>query len=94
VPKHARRLSGIEDLVISLSAKGLTTGEIAAHLGEVYGVSASKQLISTITDRVLEGMAEWQSRPLDVGQIPAVVANPEGGSNECPGMHLTRRRRR
>jgi len=66
VPKHARRLSGIEDLVISLSAKGLTTGEISAHLGEVYGVTASKQLISNITDRVLDGMAEWQSRPLDV----------------------------
>jgi putative transposase len=66
VPKHARRLSGIEDLVISLSAKGLTTGEIAAHLGEVYGASVSKQTISTITDRVLDGMAEWQSRPLDV----------------------------
>ena len=66
VPKHARRLSGIEDLVISLSAKGLTTGEIAAHLAEVYGVSASKQLISNITDRVLDGMAQWQSRPLDV----------------------------
>jgi putative transposase len=65
VPKYARRLSGIEDLVISLSAKGLTTGEIAAHLGEVYGTSVSKQTISTITDRVLDGMAEWQSRPLD-----------------------------
>jgi putative transposase len=65
IPKHARRLTGIEDLVISLSAKGLTTGEICAHLGEVYGASVSKQTISTITDRVLEGMAEWQSRPLD-----------------------------
>jgi transposase-like protein len=55
----------VEDLVISLSAKGLTTGEIAAHLAEVYGAQVSKQTISTITDRVLEGMAEWQSRPLD-----------------------------
>ena len=63
--KHQRRLSGVEDLVISLSAKGLTTGEIAAHLAEVYGAQVSKQTISTITDRVLEGMAEWQSRPLD-----------------------------
>jgi putative transposase len=51
--------------VISLSAKGLTTGEIAAHLAEVYGAEVSKQTISAITDRVLEGMAEWQSRPLD-----------------------------
>ena len=65
VAKHQRRLPGVEDLVISLSAKGLTTGEICAHLGEVYGAQVSKQTISTITDRVLEGMAEWQSRPLD-----------------------------
>ncbi len=65
IPKHSRRLTGIEDLVISLSAKGLTTGEICAHLGEVYGASVSKQTISAITDRVLEGMAEWQCRPLD-----------------------------
>jgi putative transposase len=65
VAKHQRRLSGVEDLVISLSAKGLTTGEICAHLAEVYGAQVSRQTISTITDRVLEGMAEWQSRPLD-----------------------------
>ena len=65
VPKHQRRLTGIEDLVISLSAKVLTTGEISAHLAEVYGAQVSKQTISAITDRVLEGMAAWQSRPLD-----------------------------
>jgi putative transposase len=65
VKKHQRRLSGIEDLVISLSAKGLTTGEITAHLAEVYGAEVSKQTISTITDRVLEGMSAWQNRPLD-----------------------------
>jgi putative transposase len=45
----------------------LTHGEICAHLAEVYGASVSKQTISTITDRVIEGMAEWQSRPLDSG---------------------------
>jgi len=65
VRKRQRRLTGLDDLVVSLSAKGLTHGEICAHLGEVYGASVSKQTVSTITDRVLEGMAEWQSRPLD-----------------------------
>ncbi len=65
VAKRQRRLSGLDDLVISLSAKGLTHGEIAAHLAEVYGAQVSKQTITTITDRVIEGMAEWQSRPLD-----------------------------
>ena len=58
--KRQRRLTGLDDLVISLSAKGLTHGEICAHLGEVYGASVSKQTVFTITDRVLEGMAEWQ----------------------------------
>jgi len=65
VRKRQRRLSGVEDLVISLSAKGLTTGEIAAHLAEVYDADVSRQTISTITDRVMDGMAEWQNRPLD-----------------------------
>ena len=65
VAKRQRRLTGIDEMVISLSAKGLTHGEIAAHLAEVYGAEVSKQTISTITDRVMEGMAEWQSRPLD-----------------------------
>ena len=65
VAKRQRRLTGVEDMVISLSAKGLTHGEIAAHLEEVYGAEVSKQTISTITDRVMEGMAGWQSRPLD-----------------------------
>jgi transposase-like protein len=83
VGKHQRRLSGVDDLVISLSAKGLTTGEIAAHLAEVYGAQVSKQTISAITDRVLEGMAEWQSRPLDAGRIPLVVANPDLKDWQC-----------
>jgi len=65
VAKRKRRLSGIDELVISLSAKGLTTGEVAAHLAEVYGAQVSRQTISTITDKVIEGMAEWQDRPLD-----------------------------
>jgi putative transposase len=65
VAKRQRRLTGVDDLVLSLSAKGLTHGEIAAHLAEVYGAEVSKQTISTITDRVLEGMGEWQNRPLD-----------------------------
>ncbi|MGQ4601649.1 transposase, partial [Nocardia sp. R6R-6] len=65
VAKRQRRLSGVEDMVVSLSAKGLTTGEISAHLAEVYGAEVSKTTISTITDRVMDGMAEWQNRPLD-----------------------------
>jgi transposase-like protein len=51
--------------MVSLSAKGLTHGGICAHLAQVYGAQVSKQTISTITDRVLEGMTAWQNRPLD-----------------------------
>ncbi len=55
----------MDDLVISPVAKGLTTGEVQAHLAEIYGAEVSRDTISTITDRVLDGLAEWQSRPLD-----------------------------
>ena len=54
VAKRQRRLTGVDEMVISLSAKGLTHGEIAAHLAEVYGAEVSKQTISTITDRVMD----------------------------------------
>lgn len=65
VRKHQRRLSGVDEMVLSLSARGLTHGDISAHLAEVYGAEVSKTTISMITDRVLEGMTEWQNRPLD-----------------------------
>src|SRR5438045_4613360 len=71
VAKRQRRLTGVDDMVISLSAKGLTHGEIAAHLAEVYGAEGSRQTITAITDRVMDGMGEWQSRPLDA--VYAVV---------------------
>lgn len=65
VRKCARRTSGIDEMVISLVGKGLTTGEVAAHLREVFGVETSQETVSAITDRVLDGMGEWRSRPLD-----------------------------
>jgi putative transposase len=74
VKKRQRRLTGVDEMVLSLSARGLTHGDISAHLAEVYGASVSKTTISTITDKVMEGMSEWQNRPLDPGRIPRVVA--------------------
>jgi transposase-like protein len=65
VPKRQRRMGGIDDIVVSLVAKGLTTGEVQAHLAEIYGAQVSRETISKITDRVLDGLAEWQARPLD-----------------------------
>ncbi|WP_455908371.1 IS256 family transposase [Streptomyces goshikiensis] len=65
VKKRQRRLTGVDEMVLSLSARGLTHGEISAHLAEVYGAEVSKTTISTITDKVTDGMNEWQNRPLD-----------------------------
>ena len=55
----------MDELVISLSAKGLTPGEVQAHLAEVYGAQVSRQTISTIIDKVSDAMVEWQNRPLN-----------------------------
>lgn len=71
VRKRQRRLDGVDSMVISLTAKGLTTGEVQAHLAEVFGTEVSRDTISAITDRVLADMTEWQNRPLD--RVYAVV---------------------
>lgn len=65
VPKRQRRLGGVDQMVLSLSAKGLTHGEISAHLEEIYGAKVSKETVTRITDGVIETMAEWQNRPLE-----------------------------
>ena len=65
VKKRQRRLSGVDEIVLSLYAKGLTTGEISAHFAEIYGASVSRETISRITDKVLEEMQDWSVRPLD-----------------------------
>jgi putative transposase len=65
VHKRQRRLTGVDEIVLSLYARGLTTGEISAHFEQIYGASVSKEPISRITDRVLEEMTDWQNRPLD-----------------------------
>jgi putative transposase len=65
VRKRQRRLSGVDEIVLSLYAKGLTTGEISAHFAEIYGASVSKETISRITDKVIAEMNDWTARPLD-----------------------------
>src|SRR6188474_490297 len=77
VKTRQRRLSGVDEVVLSLYAKGLTTGEISAHFAEIYGASVSKETISRITDKVIEEMTDWQHRPLDARRILMVVANPD-----------------
>ncbi len=65
VKKRQRRLTGVDEMVLSLYAKGLTTGEISAYFAEIYDASVSKETISRITDKVVAEMNEWASRPLD-----------------------------
>ncbi len=83
VRKRQRRLDGIDEIVLSLTARGQTTGEVAAHFDDVYGASVSKDTISKITDKVIEEMTEWQNRPLDrvypVVFIDAIVVKVRDG---------------
>lgn len=65
VPKRARRIGNIDDMILSLYSRGMTTRDIEAHLREVYGVNASRELISNVTDVVVDEIKAWQSRPLD-----------------------------
>lgn len=65
VRKRQRRLNSVDEVVLSLYAKGMTTGEISAHFSEMYGASVSKDTISRITDKVIGEMDEWSNRPLE-----------------------------
>ncbi|WP_425466515.1 IS256 family transposase, partial [Prauserella muralis] len=65
VPKRARRLGNIDEAILSLYSRGMTTRDIESHLHEVYGVNASRELISNVTEVVVDEIALWQSRPLD-----------------------------
>jgi putative transposase len=65
IAKYRRRFPDFDEKIISLYARGLTVREIQGHLRELYGVEVSPDLVSTVTDAVLEQVAEWQNRPLD-----------------------------
>ena len=65
VPKRARRLGQIDEMILSLYARGMTTRDIEAHLREVYGVHASRELISNVTDVVADEVELWRNRPVD-----------------------------
>jgi len=83
VPKGQRRLAGLTANVVSLYAKGMSTGDIQAHLAEIYGTDISRDTISRITDAVVDDMVAWQNRPLDricpVILIDAIVVKIRDG---------------
>ena len=65
IAKYQRRFPGFDDKIISMYARGMSTREIAGHLHELYGIDVSPDLVSAVTDAVLEEIATWQARPLE-----------------------------
>jgi hypothetical protein len=87
VKKRQRRLTGVDEIVLSLTARGLTTGEIAAHFHEVYGARVSKDTVSRITEKVCGEMTEWLNRPLEKGRGVRYECKPDG----CAHTHFARK---
>lgn len=73
VKKHQRRLGQVDDMILSLYAKGMTTRDIKDHLWEVYGAEVSHELVSNVTDVVHEEIKTWQNRPLDQLYVIAYI---------------------
>src|SRR5438552_10973457 len=93
VRKGQRRFQGFDEKILALSSRGLSTRDIEAHLAEIYGVSVGRDLISRVTDAVMEDVREWQQRPLDdvypVVFLDALVLKiREGGSVQRRACYL------
>src|ERR687893_884064 len=65
IAKYQRRFPGFDDKIVSMYARGMSTPKIPGHLRELYGIEVSPDLVSAVTDAVLDEVAEWQNRPLD-----------------------------
>ena len=65
IAKYQRRFPGFDDKIVSMYARGMSTREITGHLRDLYGIDVSADLISAVTDAVLEEVAAWQARPLE-----------------------------
>jgi putative transposase len=93
VPKGRRRLGGVDEMILSLYARGMSTRDISSHLWEVYGAQASPALISRVTDTVAEEVTSWRNRPLDevypILYIDAIrIKVRDGGSVVNKAAHL------
>src|SRR5262249_36979363 len=86
VRKGQTRLEGFSERIIALYARGMTTRDIRAHLREMYDVEVSPDLISRVTDGVLDELAEWQSRPLD-RVLPGDLHRRPDGQGQGRGGH-------
>jgi putative transposase len=93
VPKHRRRLEGFDEKVLALYARGMSTRDIQYHLRELYGTDVSPDLISRITDAVIEEARAWQSRPLEalypIVYLDALFASVrDGGSVQKKAIYV------
>jgi putative transposase len=90
IAKYQRRFPGFDDKIVSMYARGMSTREITAHLQELYGIDVSPDLISTVTDAVLDEVATWQQRPLDpIYRWSSSM--PSGSRSATRGWFVTRR---
>lgn len=93
VPKYSKRLPLFNDQIISLYSRGMTTRDIQAHLKEIYEVDVSAELISNVTDSVLEDVRSWRNRPLEAA-YPIVfldalrINSRESGKNQNKALHV------
>ena len=85
VKKRQRRLGEVDEIVLSLYARGLTTGEISAHFAQIYGASVPEETVSRITDKVIEEMTTWQTRPLNEVYAAIFIVPPQAGG--APSDH-------
>ena len=96
IQRYQRRFPGFDEKIVSMYARGMTVREIQGHLLELYGLEVSPDLISTVTDAVLETVAEWQNRPLEpmypLVFFDAFGQNPRRGAGSQQGR-LCRARR-
>ena len=73
IGRYQRRFPDFDDKIISMYARGMTVREIRGHLEELYGIDVSPDLISTVTDAVLDAVTEWQGRPLDAWGLSVIL---------------------
>jgi putative transposase len=89
IARYQRRFPGFDDKIVSMYARGMSTREIVGHLRELYGIDVSPDLISAVTDAVLEEVATWQSRPLEAA-YPLVFSTRSRSRSAMKGWSGTR----
>lgn len=89
IARYQRRFPDFDDKIISMYARGMTVREIQGHLEELYGIDVSPDLISAVTDTVLEAVGEWQNRPLELC-YPLVFFDAIGSRSETRASYATK----